>query len=44
VRAALPGEYARSVHAVIDLGRSRQGVREDVAVAELRLRQHGAAV
>jgi soluble lytic murein transglycosylase-like protein len=44
VRAALPGEYARSVHAVIDLGRSRQGVREDVAVAESRLRQHGAAV
>jgi hypothetical protein len=36
VRSALPGEYAPGVASVIDLGKTRQGVRENpdiIAVA-----------
>ncbi len=33
IRAALPGEYADSVRAVIVMGKKRQGVRESVAAA-----------
>lgn len=35
--AAQPGEYPRSVHAVISTGRMRQAVREDVAKASAML-------
>jgi hypothetical protein len=42
VRAALPGEYASSVHAVVSMGRVRQGVCEEVASVVERLRQNGA--
>jgi soluble lytic murein transglycosylase-like protein len=35
--AAQPGEYPRSVHAVISTGRTRQAVREDVAKASAML-------
>lgn len=42
VRAALPGEYPPAVRAVISMGRIKQAVLEDVALATQRLRQHGA--
>jgi hypothetical protein len=42
VRAVLPGEYPESAAAVIDLGKGRQAVREDVAAATRLLRQAGA--
>jgi soluble lytic murein transglycosylase-like protein len=44
VQAALPGEYAPSVHTVIKIGKVRQGVRENVAMVVSQLREHGAAV
>jgi soluble lytic murein transglycosylase-like protein len=42
VRAVLPGEYPPSAAAVIDLGKSRQAVREDVASATELLKAAGA--
>jgi len=44
VRAALPGEYAPGVRAVITVGRLRQGVRESVARTMATLRAHGGGV
>ena len=44
VRAALPGEYAPGVRAVIAVGRLRQGVRESVARTRATLRAHGGGV
>jgi hypothetical protein len=40
VRAALPGEYAKSVKAVITVGKEKQGVRETVTAARAALRVH----
>jgi soluble lytic murein transglycosylase-like protein len=42
VRAVLPGEYPPTAAAVIDLGASRQAVREDVAAATQLLKKAGA--
>jgi membrane-bound lytic murein transglycosylase B len=42
VRAVLPGEYPSTAAAVIDLGGSRQAVREDVAAATQLLKRAGA--
>jgi soluble lytic murein transglycosylase-like protein len=42
VRAVLPGEYPPTAAAVIDLGKSRQAVREDVASATQLLKKAGA--
>jgi hypothetical protein len=42
VRAVLPGEYPPTAAAVIDLGKSRQAVREDVAAATQLLKAAGA--
>jgi hypothetical protein len=42
VRAVLPGEYPDSAAAVIEIGKNRQAVREDVASATRLLRQAGA--
>ena len=42
VRAVLPGEYPPTAAAVIDLGKSRQAVREDVASATQLLKAAGA--
>lgn len=42
VRAVLPGEYPPTAAAVIDLGKSRQAVREDVASATQLLKRAGA--
>ena len=44
VRPAFPGEYAKSVHSVISMGRTRQGVRETVLAVTQRLRQQGVRV
>lgn len=44
VRAALPGEYAACVQAVITIGRTSQGVCESLAKARSLLRARGAAV
>jgi soluble lytic murein transglycosylase-like protein len=44
VRAAIPGEYAPDVQAVVSMGRLQQGVRESVAAATTLLRQHGARI
>ncbi|HXC55972.1 MAG TPA: lytic transglycosylase domain-containing protein [Rhizomicrobium sp.] len=44
IRAALPGEYAPSVRAVIGIGRLRQGVRETVAAATAVIRGHGGLI
>lgn len=44
VRAALPGEYAACVRAVITVGRVSQGVCEPLAKAKAMLRARGAAV
>ena len=41
VRAVLPGEYDPSVHSVISMGPLRQGVQEDAAMVEERLRRNG---
>lgn len=40
VRAVLPGEYDASVHSVISTGPLRQGVQEDPALVEQRLRRN----
>ncbi len=42
VRAVLPGEYPASASAVIDLGKNRQAVREDVALTTQLLKAAGA--
>lgn len=42
VRAVLPGEYPPTAAAVIDLGKTRQAVREDVASATQLLKRAGA--
>ena len=42
VRAALPGEYPPSVAAVIDLGKMKQAVQEDVASTTQLLKKAGA--
>jgi hypothetical protein len=42
VRAVLPGEYPPTAAAVIDLGKTRQAVREDVAAATQLLKAAGA--
>lgn len=42
VRAVLPGEYPPSASAVIDLGKAKQAVREDVASATQLLKRAGA--
>jgi len=42
VRAVLPGEYPAAAAAVIDLGKTRQAVREDVASATQLLKAAGA--
>ena len=42
VRAVLPGEYPESASAVIDLGKGRQAVREDVALTTQLLKAVGA--
>ena len=42
VRAVLPGEYPPTAAAVIDLGKTRQAVREDVASATQLLKAAGA--
>jgi hypothetical protein len=44
VRAAFPGEYAPGVQSVLSLGKTRQGVREDVAAVTTTLRAHGAKI
>ncbi|MBV9991057.1 MAG: lytic transglycosylase domain-containing protein [Alphaproteobacteria bacterium] len=45
VRKPLPGEYTAGVHAVVTIGRKRQGVREDLAtVARLTLRGSEASM
>lgn len=44
VRAVLPGEYDASVHSVISMGHSRQGVQEDVTLVEQQLRRQGMRV
>ena len=42
VRAVLPGEYPASAAAVIDLGKTRQAVQEDVGSATALLKRAGA--
>ena len=42
VRAVLPGEYPESAAAVIDMGKGRQAVREDVALTTQLLKAAGA--
>jgi soluble lytic murein transglycosylase-like protein len=42
VRAAFPGEYAPGVLSVLSMGKTKQGVREDVAAVTATLRAHGA--
>ncbi len=44
IRAALPGEYAPTVQAVLTVGRLRQGVRETVARATAIVRGHGGLI
>jgi hypothetical protein len=44
VRAALPGEYAPSVRAVVSIGRLHQGVRETVGGATAVIRNHGGLI
>ncbi|HEX3755710.1 MAG TPA: lytic transglycosylase domain-containing protein [Rhizomicrobium sp.] len=41
LRAAVPGEYGRSVGAVVQIGGKQQAVRETVATASQLLRDHG---
>jgi hypothetical protein len=42
VRAVLPGEYPPSAAAVVDLGKTKQAVQEDVASATQLLKKAGA--
>ncbi len=42
VRAVLPGEYPSSAAAVVDLGKTRQAVREDVTATTELLKRAGA--
>ena len=42
VRAVLPGEYPPSASAVIDMGKARQAVQEDVGAATALLKRAGA--
>jgi len=42
VRAVLPGEYPPSAAAVVDMGKTRQAVQEDVAAATQLLKRAGA--
>ena len=42
VRAVLPGEYPPSAAAVVDLGKTRQAVQEDVAATTALLKRAGA--
>jgi len=42
VRAVLPGEYPSTAAAVIDMGKARQAVKEDVAAATALLKRAGA--
>jgi len=44
VRAVLPGEYPPSASAVIDLGKTRQAVQEDVGAATALLKRAGAKI
>jgi membrane-bound lytic murein transglycosylase B len=44
VRAAFPGEYAPGVLSVIAVGKMRQGVRENVALAKAIIRAHGGSI
>jgi soluble lytic murein transglycosylase-like protein len=44
LRAAIPGEYDASVHAVVNIGARHQAVREDIVAATALLRAHGASV
>ena len=44
VRAVFPGEYAPSVHAVISMGRVKQGVRENLDDVSARLAARGVRV
>lgn len=44
IQAATPGIYAEDVHAVIAMGRTHRGVRENVAEATALLREHGANI
>ena len=44
IRAAFPGEYAPGVVSVIQVGRLRQGVRENMAQARAIIRAHGGGV
>jgi hypothetical protein len=44
VRAALPGEYASSVKAVVTVGRRPQGVLEDVVLATAAIRAIGGSI
>ena len=45
IRAAVPGEFAPSVKAVITLGRHKQqGIREDVRVATTAIRSMGGLI
>ena len=45
IRAAVPGEYAPSVKAVITLGKHKQqGIREDVRVATAAIRSSGGLI
>ena len=44
VRKPLPGEYMASVHAVIEVGRKNQAVRENVQVATAAIRATGRSI
>jgi soluble lytic murein transglycosylase-like protein len=44
VRAPFPGEYAPAVLSVLSVGKTRQGVREDVAAVTATLRAHGVKI
>ena len=44
VRAPFPGEYAPGVLSVLSMGKTRQGVREDVAAVTATLRALGAKI
>lgn len=44
LRAALPGEYAASVKAVVSLGKRAQGIQEDVAAARAAIRASGGSI
>jgi len=44
VRAAFPGEYAPGVLSVLSVGKTKQGVREDVTAVTATLRAHGVKI